>query len=58
MTQVAFSVDKEIHISDSSGESVTIVSDGTMIIIDENKNQTSGKQVTKEEATAIAIALG
>ena len=58
MTQVAFSVDKEIHIADSSGESMTLQADGNMIIVDENNQTTTGSQVTKEEATALAIALG
>lgn len=59
MTQVAFSVDKEIHIADSSGESMTLRADGNMIIVDENnQRRLAGSQVTKEEATALAIALG
>ena len=58
MTQVAFSVNKEIHIADSSGESMTLQADGNMTIVDENNQTTTGSQVTKEEATALAIALG
>lgn len=58
MTQVSFSVNKEIQVTDSTGESMTLTADGNMIIVDENDETISGSQVTKEEATALAIALG
>lgn len=59
MTTLAFRVENEIEIKDSSGTaSLILKNDGSVVKTDEENVQTSGESTTKKEVVALAIALG
>lgn len=59
MTTVAFKVEREIEIKDSSGEtSLIFKNDGTIVKTDNTGNEVTGESPTKQEVVALAIALG
>jgi len=47
-----------LSVSDSTGESMVLHPDGTIVQTDEDGNVTTETMVSKEESTALAIALG